>query len=408
MSEEGETPLFGVVERRLFRVTVVLSTAVVLLGVVAGIVWILSLTLSFFYALVMPLSVAGILALMLYPVVDSLQQRTRIPRVAATSIILLLVLAAIVGVAGMVVPTLIREIGQITEMIPTVLKQSEDYLKSYFPGIARMLADSAQDGDIKEMMPGLEKTGETMRYSAGVMAGLSFVPLVLFFFLLSGQGLRDNTMDALSVFSARTQQKVMYFIEIFLAQLTGFFQGKFVISIIMGVMLAVGFKLIGLQSGVVIGLVLGLLNIVPFLGTLVGLLIVLPLAFFQASGGLQLLGLSVLVFSVVQLVESWLLTPKIMANRSGLHPALVVVSVFFWGTALGGVTGMILAVPLTAFLVAVWRQVKSSLTLSMQSDDEVDRIESPNGNRHTQNAQPDADLKGNQKPATINITTART
>ena len=67
------------------------------------------------------------------------------------------------------------------------------------------------------------------------------------------------------------------------------------------------------------------------------------------------------VFGVVQLVESWLLTPKIMADRSGLHPARVVISLFFWSIALGGIIGMILAVPLTAFIVAIWSEIKESL-----------------------------------------------
>lgn len=81
----------------------------------------------------------------------------------------------------------------------------------------------------------------------------------------------------------------------------------------------------------------------------------------------------------MQLVESWLLTPKIMANRSGLHPALVVISVFFWGTALNGIIGMILAVPLTAFLVAVWVQAKASLARGMMGDEDIGRIAIPGG-----------------------------
>lgn len=66
-------------------------------------------------------------------------------------------------------------------------------------------------------------------------------------------------------------------------------------------------------------------------------------------------------------IESWLLTPKIMANRSGLHPALVVISLFFWGTALGGIIGMVLAVPLTAFFVAIWGEIKASLKHTLSS-----------------------------------------
>lgn len=374
MSAQVETRLFGAVERRLFRATAVMFAIVALAGLIVGVFWILGRTLSFFYNLIMPLSVAGILALVLAPVVDLLERRGRLPRVAATSIVVLLFMATLVGLILMVVPTLIRQVGQFADTAPDVLARWEDNLSFSFPALTQMIKESAQDGQLKQMVPAMGETGRTVWSYAGALVGLTFVPLMLFFALLSGTRLRGNTVSVLAVFNTRTQQKIMYFIDVFVAQLTGFFQGQLVISVIMGAMFATGFTLIGLKGGVLIGLSLGLLNIVPFLGTLIGLLIVLPLSYFQTSGGLQLLGLSMLVFTVVQLVESWLLTPKIMANRSGLHPALVVISVFFWGSALGGITGMILAVPLTAFLVAVWKQTKASLTLSMRSDDDANRI----------------------------------
>jgi Predicted permease len=137
----------------------------------------------------------------------------------------------------------------------------------------------------------------------------------------------------------------------------------------MGILYALSFTLIGLNYGVLAGLVLGLLNIVPFLGTLIGLLAILPMAYLQPEGGAELMALAGLVFLAVQVVESWLLTPKIMANRSGLHPALVVISLFFWGTALSGIIGMVLAVPLTAFFVAIWSEIKASLKRLLSRED---------------------------------------
>jgi predicted PurR-regulated permease PerM len=126
----------------------------------------------------------------------------------------------------------------------------------------------------------------------------------------------------------------------------------------MGILMATGFTIIGLKFGLFIGLALGLLNIVPYLGTILGLAITLPLAFFQPGGGWQLLGLVLLVKGIVQLIESWVLTPKIMGHHTGLHPVVIIVAVFFWGTAFSGVLGMLLAVPLTAFFVTAWRLAK--------------------------------------------------
>jgi predicted PurR-regulated permease PerM len=131
-----------------------------------------------------------------------------------------------------------------------------------------------------------------------------------------------------------------------------------VIGLLMGVLLSIGFSIIGLQYGLVLGLILGILNVVPYLGTIVGLVLTIPLAFLQPEGGPQLVVLVLLVYSIVQFIEGWFLTPKIMGDRTGLHPAVIIFAIFFWGTALDGVLGMVLAIPLTAFFVTAWLLMK--------------------------------------------------
>lgn len=63
---------------------------------------------------------------------------------------------------------------------------------------------------------------------------------------------------------------------------------------------------------------------------------------------------AIAVFVVVQIIEGYVLTPTIMGNRTGLHFMAIIVAIFFWGVALGGILGMIMAIPLTAFLVSFW------------------------------------------------------
>ena len=65
-----------------------------------------------------------------------------------------------------------------------------------------------------------------------------------------------------------------------------------------------------------------------------------------------------IVFAVVPVIEGYVLTPRIMGSRTGLHPMVIIVAIFFWGAALDGILGMILAIPLTAFLVVFWRLAK--------------------------------------------------
>lgn len=398
MRVQPESPLFGSVERRLFRATAVLSAIIAMVLLIAIVVWALAETLSHFYKLVLPLSVAGILALVLYPVVDFLEARLRLPRIAATGLLLVVFFALISGAVFLLVPTLVKQISHFTEIAPGVLSGWQDHLSTRFPGTFRAVMENVDDTSLKDIVPDMERPGVAIKSYVGMLVGLGFVPLFLFFALVSGERLRDQIKSLLAVFSPTTQKNSLYFIDVFTKHMTGFFQGQLVIAVIMGAMLAGGFSIIGLQGGILIGLVLGMLNIVPFLGTLVGLLIVLPMAYFQPDGSLNLVGLSLVVFAVVQLIEGWLLTPRIMANRSGLHPALVVISVFFWGTALGGIIGMILAVPFTAFLVAVWAQAKATLTRGMTADKNVSRIAIPGEPpadkplvRHTTDATPAAE-----------------
>jgi predicted PurR-regulated permease PerM len=137
--------------------------------------------------------------------------------------------------------------------------------------------------------------------------------------------------------------------------IVAFFRGQLIVAFLQGVLFAIGFSVVGLKYGFIIGMVLGFLNIIPYLGSIIGLATALPLAFFQSGGGLIRVVLVIVVFAIVQAIEAYLLTPKVMGDRTGLHPMVIIVAIFFWGSALGGITGMILAIPLTAFLVVFWR-----------------------------------------------------
>ncbi|MEJ2178754.1 MAG: AI-2E family transporter, partial [Gammaproteobacteria bacterium] len=132
-----------------------------------------------------------------------------------------------------------------------------------------------------------------------------------------------------------------------------------------GILFAIGFSLVGLKYGALIGFLLGMLNVVPYLGSMVGLGVCLPMAWFQVGGGPTLLVLVLAVFSLVQMIEGYFLTPKIMGDATGLSPLLIIAGIFFWGAALDGILGMILAIPLTAFFVVVWRLGKEKYFVEM-------------------------------------------
>ncbi len=364
--------LFNAVELRLFRYTAVLLCLVTLTALIVSVVWTVGWLLSTFYNLLLSLAIAGVLALVLHPAVGFLEKRLRLPHLLAIILVLTVFFVGIGSLIFLLVPIVVRQVVQLMTVLPDTLASWQDHFSYRFSELSSLISSVGGGDDGKEsesVLPVLEEPGKAIMSYLGVLAGISFVPLFLFFALLSGNLLRGQASELLSVFHTRTKQKVLYFMEVFVEYVTAFFQGQLIIAVSMGALYAISFTLIGLEYGVLLALVLGLLNIVPFLGTLIGLLVVLPMAYLQPDGGIQLLVLAGLVFAAVQVVESWLLTPKIMANRSGLHPALVVISLFFWGTALGGIIGMILAVPLTAFFVAIWSEIKVTLKHALSSQD---------------------------------------
>ncbi|MFO7809767.1 MAG: AI-2E family transporter [Candidatus Delongbacteria bacterium] len=262
---------------------------------------------------------------------------------------------------------------KLIEDMPAIIDSVYETVRSYWPRIVN-IADKYQ---LKEGLTSLvEKpgralsdalafTGESVFDSLAAMfsyvAGLltwAVLPVYLAFFLIAEPFESEKIGDFLPFLKKKTKEDVIYLFDQFNSILVTFFRGQIIIAMIQGMMFAVGFAIVGLPYGIAIGIILGFLNIIPYLGSIVGLAVAIPLAYFNPEGGMGQALLLVIVFGIVQLIEGYFLTPKIMGNRTGLHPALIIFAMFFWGVALDGILGMILAIPLTAFAVVFWRLLK--------------------------------------------------
>ena len=137
-----------------------------------------------------------------------------------------------------------------------------------------------------------------------------------------------------------------------------YFRGQSLIALIVGILFAIGFSLVGFPMAVVLGLFIGVLNLVPYLQ-----LISIPIAFFLclvdavATGGnfWALCGWTTVVYCVVQAFQDLYLTPRIMGKYMAINPVLILLSVSVWGSLLGFV-GLIIALPLTALLMSYYKQ----------------------------------------------------
>jgi len=345
------------------------ALALVIIGFIA-----LGRMVSFFSSVLWPLAVAGVLALMLRPIVDLIIAWLQLRRITAVVVIYSTALLLCAGTLLLLVPPLVDQVLDFIGYAPTLSEQAGLYIDTHYPDwvtfaqrqlanpfvrqVAENLGSEVQNL-LKYSLPSLRSAGGGLLGVGAFAAHLAIIPVYLFFFLLSeGSDPTKNLPEHLPFLKPALREDLVFLVREFIGIVASFFRGQMLIGLIMGAMLAIGFSIIGLKFGLFIGLCVGVLNIVPYLGSIIGITITLPLAFLQPEGGWKLVGLVVAVKIVVQLIEGWILTPKIMGARTGLHPVTIIVAIFFWGTAFDGVLGLVLAIPLTAFFVTAWRLAK--------------------------------------------------
>lgn len=373
MSDESASPLLSPSQRRIagFALTLLAllgSVALLIAAVIA-----LGRLVGFFSSVIWPLAVAGVLALILRPVVELLERRLRLRRPSAVVLLYGVCALLVGGVLVFVLPPVIEQAIAFIANLSDYWSRASLYVQDHYPEwmeftkrqlanpTVRKIADglSAEaKGMVSLAVPSLRAAGGSVLGVFGFVTHLAIVPVYLFFFLLMRGEPTKNLPRHLPFLKPDVRSDVVFLVREFVSIVESFFRGQILIGLILGVLLALGFTIVGLKFGLFIGLVLGALNIVPYLGTIIGLATVVPLAFFQPGGGWKLVILVLVVKAIVQAIESWIVTPKIMGERTGLHPVTIIVAIFFWGTAFDGVLGMLLAIPLTAFFVTAWRLAK--------------------------------------------------
>ena len=362
--------LLGPTQRRIAAFALTLLAIFGSVALVVGALIVIGQSISFFSSVLWPLATAGVMALILRPVVEWLERRLKLRRLSAVIILYALFALAVTGLLIAVLPPLIDQTVSFVIYLPTLWESALMYIRAHYPQWVELVQQRLDNPTVRQISEGLVTQAQalfgealpSLKAAGGGLMGLvvfvthvAIIPVYLFFFLVARREPTHALPQHLSFLRPSVRDDIVFLIREFVSIIEAFFRGQLLIGLIMGALLAIGFTIIGLKFGLFIGLMLGVLNIVPYLGTIIGLTVTLPLAFFQPDGGWKLIGLVLLVKMIVQAVESWFLTPKIMGAQTGLHPAVVIIAIFFWGTAFDGILGMLLAIPLTAFFVTAWR-----------------------------------------------------
>jgi len=371
--DASDSPLLSVRQRHIVAAGATALAMTVLLLAVFGAFRLLQIFVATFQHVLLPLAIAAILATLLRPFVTFFEERTRLTRVQSIVLLYASVVLAGVFLAGMVVPVALVQARDAIEQTPRIWQNMLETLRTSAPALWEWLKGqlgqspeayfqsllSENAGLVQAAVERARSTfgsiGAFMADFAGNVAAYAVVPVYLFFILDSNRNVWLDLDKQLSFIREDRREDIVFLVRQFSEILVSFFRGQIIIGLILGVFLAAGFSIAGLKFGIIVGMAAGILNIVPYLGVILGILTVLPLAYFQDGGGLDLLVSCGIIFTVGQLAVDYYLVPRIMGDRTGMSPMLIIFSIFFWGTALNGILGMILAIPLTASVLVFWR-----------------------------------------------------
>lgn len=305
---------------------------------------------------ILPFLLGGAIAYFLDPIADRLE-RAGLSRAAATTVITLFAVMLFIVAILLVIPTLARQTTALIDTAPELFQRLQGFLTERFPSLMdegstlrASLADLGQTirarGD--ELVNALLGTFSSV---LNVVVLIVVVPVVAFYLLLDWDRMVARIDGLLPREHAPTIRRLAKEID---ATLAGFVRGQGTVCLILGTYYAVALMLVGLNFGLVIGLVAGLLTFIPYVGAIIGGALSIGLALFQFWGEWWTILIVAAIFQLGQIVEGNVLTPKLVGSSVGLHPVWLIFALSAFG-ALFGFVGLLVAVPVAAVLGVLTR-----------------------------------------------------
>jgi predicted PurR-regulated permease PerM len=333
-----------------FRPRTVLVVIGILIAVAAllKILWISRHVVSWIF-------IAMFLTLALNPAVDRLERRMGNRRGAATAVVFLATIAAIVGIAALFIPTLVHQVNDFANKVP-------DYLDDLTKGRGRLgflqtkyhlvdkARDALQEGGAKKLF-GLSGTALALTKSIiTVVVAIVTIAFMTFFMLLEGPAWMERVYGLLP---PKSQPRWRSIGRDIYRTVGGYVTGNLVISLIAGTLTAIVLGIMGVPYAIALGLIVGILDLIPLAGATIAAIIVGTVAFLHTI----VAGIVVVIFFIVyQQVENHLLQPVVYGRTVQLSPLAVLISVLV-GAELAGVLGALAAIPVAGSLQVILREV---------------------------------------------------
>ena len=314
----------------------------------------------------LPFVIAWLLAYLLYPIVKFVQYKLHVPTRALSIIItLLFVFGIITGIFFLIIPPMIEQFDKLSGFITRYITHSSEanditshireWMVANQDSIEKFFKSKDFAETVKTAMPKVFSVlGQTANIIISVIASCITL-LYMFFILLDYEFLTEKWIK---IFPKKNRPFWKALAKDVERELNNYIRGQSLVSLIMGIMFCIGFTIIGFPMAIGMGILIGVMNLVPYLHTF-ALIPTAFLALLKAADTGQnfwiIFGMALVVFIVVQIISDMFVTPKVMGKAMGLNPAILLLSLSVWGAILGFI-GLIIALPLTTIIIAYYQR----------------------------------------------------
>lgn len=334
-------------------------------GVGALILFVL-VAVNYLSNVLLPFFVAWLLAYLLYPVVKFVQYRLHVPTRALSIIVTFIGVTAVIAlVVYLIIPPMIEQFQKLGSLVTKYIHASAN-IDSIPGAIQQWLQENQAEIEkffrSKDFTNGLQKAmpqlfnflGQTASVVISIVASLITL-LYMFFILLDYEYLTNNWIKIFPKKARPFWHELMKDVE---RELNNYIRGQSLVALTMGILFCIGFTIIDFPMAIGLGIMIGIMDLVPYLHTF-ALIPTALLALLKAADTGQnfwlILLAAVAVFAIVQVIIDMVVTPKIMGHAMGLNPAILLLSLSVWGALLGFI-GLIIALPLTTLLIAYYQR----------------------------------------------------
>lgn len=330
----------------------------------------------------MPFFVAWLIAYLTYPMVIFYQHKLHLRSRVISILAVMVTLTVIITCAALFfIPPMIEEFIRLKELLVVYLTNNSmhtsvpdvvsHFVRSHIDAnwIMRNMDTETIVSAIQEIVPKMwTLVATSYNIVAAIFAGFIMI-LYYFFILLDYEQIAGGWI---TLIEAKHRKKVLRLVTDIKDSMNHYFRGQALVAFCVGVLFSIGFLIIDFPMAIGLGLFIGLLNMVPYL-QLAGFIPTILLALLKSADTGEnfwcVMGLALLVFCVVQIIQDAFLTPKIMGKITGLNPAIILLSLSIWGSLMG-ILGMIIALPLTTLLLSYYQRFIRKRDLDFLSEKE--------------------------------------